>query len=119
MGELDCLLASPDGAFQLKQLFFYVEAATVPAQFVIAGDNAVAGDDDGDGIVMIRHANGSKSARVADGTRLVPVGARLAVRNREQGIPATQLKVGSAKIERLRKDAKLASKVGVEFAAPG
>ena len=118
-GRTHGLLASPDGAFQLKQLFFYVEAATVAAKLVVASDNAMAGNDDGNRIVMIRHAHGAKSTWIADRTRLIPVGARLAVRNREQGIPAAQLKLGSAKIERLREDAKLAGEVGVEFTAPG
>src|SRR5271154_5526679 len=103
------------GLFQVEQLALGVETAAVPAQGSARCDHTMAGHDDGDGIPVVRHAHRAVSMRVADSLGDITVAARLSVGNFEQRMPACQLEVGSAKIERERELAALARKVFVEF----
>ena len=107
------------GLLQVEQLALYVEAAAVTAQRAAGRDHAVAGDDNGDGIPVVRHADGTVGMRVADGLSDVAVATGLAVWNFEQRMPARELELGSSKIERQRELATLAGKVFVEFSEIG
>ncbi len=86
--------------FKVEQLALDVETATVTAQRAARRDHPVAGNDDSYWISVVRHADGTVGVRVANGLSNVPVAAGLAVWNFEQGVPAGELELGSAKIER-------------------
>ena len=79
----------------------------------------MAGDDDGDWIPVVRHADGTVGMRVPDGLSDVAIAAGLAVWNFEQRMPARELELGSAKIEREGELAALAREIFVEFAKLG
>ena len=103
------------GLFKVEQLALDVETAAVTAQGAARCDHPMAGDDDGHGIPVVRHADGAVGVRVADGLSDIAVTAGLAVGNFEQCAPAAELEVGSAKIERERELATIAREVFVEF----
>src|SRR5579864_2878643 len=62
-------------SLQLEQPALGGEAATVAAESAIGGDHAMAGHHNSHGIVMIGHADGSKSARLPHRARDFGVGA--------------------------------------------
>ena len=107
------------GLLQVEQLAFYVESAAVAAQGAARCDYAVAGDDDGDGIPVVRHADGAAGVRVANGLSDVAVAAGFAVRDFEQRMPARQLELGSAEIEREGELVALAREVFAELVEVG
>lgn len=107
------------GLLKVKQLAFDVETAAVTAKRSARCDHPVAGDDDGDGIPVVRHADGTVGVRVANGLSDVAVAAGLAVRDFEQRMPARELELGSAEIEREGELASLTREVIVEFAEIG
>ena len=107
------------GLLQVEQLALEVETAAVTAERAARCDHPVAGDNDGDWIPVIRHADGTAGLRVANRFGDVAVAASLAVWNFEQRMPARELELGSAKIEREGKRATLTGEIIVEFAEIG
>ena len=73
-------------------------------------------DDDRDGVAIVRHANGAKSLRAADGPGNVGIGSSLAIGNRQQRAPAGELEIGAAQIERKTEFAARAREVFFQFA---
>src|SRR6266481_6098900 len=104
---------------KVEQLALDVEAAAVTAKRAARCDHPVAGDDDGDWIPVVRHADGAVGVRMANGLGYVAIAAGLAIWNFEQGTPASELELGSAKIERERELAPLTREVIVKFAKIG
>ena len=104
---------------QVEPLALDVEAAAIAAQRSAGCDHAVAGDDDGDWIPIVGHADGAEGLRVSDGAGNIGIGAGLAVGDREQRLPAGEWKRSSAKIERHRKFVPLTGEVLVQFAEVG
>src|ERR1700687_5732568 len=86
-------------ALQVEELLFQRESAAVTAERAVGGNHAMAGHDDGDGIVVVGRTDGAEGLRPADGARLVGVGAGLAVGNLQKRVPAAHLEIGSAKIQ--------------------
>src|SRR5689334_10230749 len=93
---------APHCSLEMKQLLLYIESATVTAELVVAGDHAMARNNDRNRVVVVRHSDGTKATRTPDGARQVGVRTGLSVRDFEQRIPAAQLEVGAAEIERDR-----------------
>src|ERR1700675_3633044 len=87
------------GLLKVEQLALDVETATIAAQRTARRDHPGAGDDDGDWIPVVRHADGAVGVRMANRLRHVAIAAGLAVWNFEQCTPASELKLGAAKIE--------------------
>src|ERR1035438_1915983 len=106
-------------ALQVKQLALDVEAAAISTQRPSGCDDAVAGNNDGDGIPIVGHADRAEGLRVSDGAGDIAVAASLAVGDCEERLPAGELKCGSAEIERHREFVALAAEVLVEFAKVG
>ena len=107
------------GSLQVKQLALDVESAAIAAQRSSGGDDAMAGNNDGDRIPIVGHADSAEGMWVSDGAGDIAVAASLAVGDREERLPAGKLKRGSAEVERHRKFATLAAKVLFEFANVG
>ena len=104
---------------KVEQLALDVEAAAVTAKRPARRDHPVAGDDDGNWIPVVRHADGTVGVQMANGLSDVAIAAGLAVWNFEQRTPASELEVGSAKIKREGKFASFTREVIVEFAEIG
>src|SRR3979411_257033 len=92
---------------KVEQLALDVETAAVTAKRPARCDHPVAGDDDGNWIPIVRHANGAVGVRVANRLGDVAIAAGLAVWNLEQCTPASELEPGSAKIKRQGEHASL------------
>ena len=107
------------GSLQVKQLALDVESAAIATQRSSGGDDAMAGNNDGDRIPIVGHADGAEGPRVPDDASDISIAARLAVRDRAQRLPAGELKLGATKIERHRELTPFAGKVLVEFANVG
>ena len=71
----------------------------------------MAGDDDGDRILMVRLAHGTESMWTADSTRYFSIRTRFAIRNPEQGFPAVFLKWCPNQIEFASEFTKLPAKI--------
>jgi hypothetical protein len=112
-------LTSQTGLLKVEQPTLDVEPSAISAERTARSDYPVTGDDDGDWIPVVRHADGSVGVSMADGFRDVAITPSLTVRNFEQRIPARKLKRSSAEIERERKLPSLAREVIVEFAKIG
>jgi len=98
-------------SFQIEKLALDVEATTIAAQRTARSDYAMARDDDGDRIPVVRHAYGAESLRVPDGARDVGVAAGLTIRDGEERLPARTLKICAAQIERNRELTALAREI--------
>ncbi len=103
------------GLLEIEQFAFEIEAAAVSTERATGGDHPVAGNDDRDGVAVIRHADGAIGVRVADDLSNVAIAARFAVRNFQQRPPAGELEICSAKIEGVRELAPLAREVFIEL----
>src|SRR6185369_7566214 len=71
-------------AFEFKEFALDVEAATVSAECAVGSDDAMAGDDDRNGIAVVGEAHGAKALRTADGAGDVGIGASFAIRDANQ-----------------------------------
>src|SRR5882724_187213 len=107
------------GLLQIEQFALDVESATVSAERAVGGDHTMTGNNNRDGITVVRHADGAECMWMRDGLGDVAVRASLAVRDVEQGAPALQLKVGAAEVEGEGEVLAIASEIFVEFAEPG
>src|ERR1700730_8076332 len=100
---------------KLEQLALDVEPAAVTAKRPARCNHPVAGDDDGNWIPVVRHADGAVGVRMANRLGDVAIAAGLAVWDFEQCAPASELELGSAKIEWEGELASLTREVIVEF----
>src|SRR6266481_4902188 len=103
------------GLLQIEQFALDVESATVSAERAVGGDHTMTGNNNRDGITVVRHADGAECMWMRDGLGDVAVRASLAVRDVEQGAPALQLKVGAAEVEGEAEVLAIASEIFVEF----
>jgi hypothetical protein len=106
-------------AFQFKQLALKLEASTITAERTARSNHAVAWNDDGYGVAIVRHAYGAESLRMADGARDISIAASFSIGDFKQGIPARKLKWRAAKIKWKRKFAALSGKVFIECTQVG
>ncbi len=103
--------------FQGQQRAFQLKAAAVADQSAVAPDNAVAGDDEADGVGADGAPDGAHGARTFDLRGDVAVGARLAVGDGEQGLPDGALKGGAAQVQRKGERRVFAGAVGLQVGA--
>src|SRR5690349_24529723 len=73
--------------FEIQKPAFLGQPAAVPGQLAVAADDAVAGDDDGDGVRTVCQADCTRRGWVSETARQFSIRGRLAERNRQQGIP--------------------------------
>src|SRR5690242_1537208 len=73
---------------------------SIPARSPVGGDDAMAGDREGDRIRGARARDGADRAAAAYGGRDLAVGARLAVRDRAQRLPHLPLERRRLHVER-------------------
>ena len=109
-------LLNRERAFQRQQFALDVESPAVAAQRSIRGNHPMAGNNDGDGIPIIRQPHSPEPLRTAHRASDVGIGAGLAIGDGQQRIPAGKLKGSSAQLERNSKLATLAGKVLAQFA---
>ena len=79
----------------------------------------MAGNDYRDRVAIVGHAYGAKGVGLVDGAGNVGIGTSFAIGNREQRLPAGELEVGAAEIERESELATLAGKVFVQLLRVG
>ena len=94
-----------------------VDAVGVACETAACADDAVAGDDDGDGVVCDGAADGVGGFFHADAAGDFTVGDRFAVGNREQDVPDFLTKRCGFRCERRQKVGLLPAEVEVEPAA--
>ncbi len=108
-------MAKIGDAFQPEQLVFHVESAAVAAQSIAGSDDAVAGDNDRDRIIVVGLAYGPKSSWTAYLARDIGIGTRFAIGDGEQGIPAFFLEFGADKLQLAGELAQLPFKIGLKL----
>ena len=86
-------------SFKPKQFLFCIKATAVTRESSICAQNPVAGNNDGNGIVMIGLAHGAEGIRTSNGASDFAIGAGFTVRNAQQRLPAIFLKLRSNQIE--------------------
>src|SRR5205809_437985 len=99
-------------ALQPKQLVLDLQATSVTAQGTAGGDDSMAGNDDGDGIVMIGLAYGPERSRAAHLPGDFGIGASFAVGDRQQGVPTFFLEFGADKVQLAGKLTQIPLKIG-------
>ena len=103
--------------FEIEQLSLHGEPTAEPDQPAVAADDAVAGDDDGDGVGAVGGPHGADRGGPADGLRQLPVAPRLAVGDALERGPHLPLERGAVRGEWNRKDDEIAGEVGCQLAA--
>src|SRR5258708_20730168 len=85
----------PDGnlraflhAFQFQEFFFHTQPAPVAGKRAVGADYAVAGHDNGDGVVMVGLAHGAKGLRASDFAGDIRIRAGLAGGDAGESEPA-------------------------------
>src|SRR5690606_36265046 len=78
--------------FVLEQRALERQPAAVTRQRAVRADHPMAGHDQADRIRAVRGADAARGCRAADRACDVGIAARLAVRNRQQGVPHGVLK---------------------------
>mgnify|MGYP001643793670 FL=1 len=104
-------------AFERQELHLLVDAVGVACETAACADDAVAGDDDGDGVVRDGAADGVGGFFHADAAGDFAVGYRFAVGDREQDVPDFLTKRCGFRCERRQKVGLLPAEVKVEPAA--
>ena len=97
-------------ALEVQQLLLDREAAAEARQRTIRADDAMAGNDDGNGIAAIREAHRARGFRVAEIRGQPAVRRGLAVGNVQQAFPDPALEIGAARIQRQVELARCAAK---------
>jgi len=103
-------------AFEGEELFLDRQAAAVAGEFAVAADDAMAGDDDGDGIGSIGEADGARGFGIADAAGEFAVGDGLAVGNVAEQLPDFLLKGRALGSEREVEGFEFTAEVGAELA---
>ncbi len=101
----------------LEQPFLTVEPAAVSTEGSIGGDDAVAGNHDGNGVPPVRGPDRPRRPRAADPPGELRVAHGLAERNRPQALPDQVLKRRAGHRERQLEIAKLALEIGSQLLA--
>ena len=78
-------------AFEGKQFFFDRQASTVSGELTVTADDAVAGNDDGDGIRSVGQADGAGGFGIAGAAGEFAVGDGFAVRDVAEQLPDFEL----------------------------
>ena len=97
---------------QAEQIFFAGQSAAIPAHLPVGANHAMAGNDDGNWIVVIGAANGAAGLWLSNGDGNVLIAGRAAVRNGAQGLPDRQLKGGPEQLQGEGEPTQMAGKVG-------
>ena len=98
---------------------FAGEAPAVAGEAAIFGDDAVAGDDDGNGIGGAGAGDGADGFFASDGAGDLAVGARGAPRDAAEFFPDAALKSGGLHVEREIAMRLFAAEMAEDFADPG
>ena len=101
-------------AFERQELHLLVDAVGVACETAARADDAVAGDDDGDGVVCDGAADGMGGFFHADAAGDRAVGHRFTVGNREQDVPDFLTKRRCFWCERWQKVGLLSAEVEFE-----
>ena len=96
---------------QGEEVLFFVGAGGVAAGGAVLVDDAVAGDDDGHGVVVVGLSNGAGALGVAHAGGLLAVRDGLAVGNLLQFGPSSHLVLGAHDMQGQGEVASLAVKV--------
>lgn len=72
--------------------------------------------DDRNRIAVIRHSDRAECIGLTHCACYIGVGSRFSVRNRQQRLPASELKISAAEIERKLESAAIAGKIFLQFA---
>ena len=83
---------SPVFFFQSQRQTLFLQSAGITRKCSVGADDAVAGNDDGDGISVICHTHGAAGLFFADGFGDVSIAAHLAVRDVDERRPNRFLK---------------------------
>ena len=78
--HLPSTAGAQQASFRVQQPLLAPDAAAESAQFAVAADHAVTGNNHGHRIFIIHVAHGSEGLRAADGAGHIPVGGGLANR---------------------------------------
>ena len=97
----------------MKQLLLAGEAVGIAAEGGVGGDDAVAGDEEGDGIAGKSLADGPGGTAMKEPGE-VAVGAGLAVRDGEKRLPDAALKGGTVRMEARKRTRLTAGKIIVQ-----
>ena len=99
--------------FQLQQASFHVEARGIACERAVGADDAVAGDEDGDGVAMHRLSDGLCRA-AADASGDLAIAHRGAVGDVQQFLPHLLLKRRALRVQRREKARIHAAEVTIE-----
>src|SRR5205814_2893576 len=106
-------------AFEREQPVFDAESRGIAADRAVAGNHAVARDQDRQRVTAVGLAYSARRVRLADVSRHVAVRAHAAERNRKQRLPYAPLKRRAVRRQRQIEFAALAGKVLAELRACG
>lgn len=91
--------ASVGGGFEGEEELLGGEAAGEPGKFAAGGEDTVAGEEDGEGVVADGGADGAGGGGAVEGVGDGGVGGGAAVGNGGEGVPHGFLEVGAAGVE--------------------
>lgn len=97
----------------MQQCAFVVQPGGKSGQLMVFADDAVAGNEEQNGIVPTGVAHGASSLRLADALCYVAVTARLTIRYGAQGVPYALLKDCAVQFDGYVPHMKLLLKIGV------
>src|SRR3990172_135285 len=96
---------------QRQQPALEIEAAAVPAQPASRCDDTVAGDDDGDGVLMVGRSHGPVALGIAHGPGDLRIRPRFTIRDLLQGVPTAALEWRARRSNRKRESGTLSVEI--------
>ena len=102
-------------SFQLEQLLFAFDSPAITGEFAVAGDDTMAGNDDGDGVGGACAGDGTDRGGLADVGGNPRVAAGFAARNAAESFPDAHLKGGGAEIEREIERGRMLGELGKDL----
>src|SRR5260370_12026643 len=103
-------------AFEFEKHFLRGETAAKSCKAAVAADDAVAWNNDGNGIAPVRQSHRANSFGIADALGELRVENRFSIGNRAQGIPHAKLKGRSFHRQRQIKFLQFAADVRLQLA---
>src|SRR5712692_6645055 len=103
-------------AFEGEKFFLDGQPAAVSGELAVRSNDAMAGNDDRNGIGTVCQAHGARGVRVADASGQLAVGDGLAVGDLAKLLPDSLLKGGALGREREVKGFKVSGEIGAELA---
>lgn len=105
--------------FEVEEILFAPQSAAVSTEGSVASDDAVAGDEDGDGVFAVGAAHGALGAGATDATGKLGIRSSGSAGDVPEGVPDAELEIRAAHVEGQGEIGSAAEEIPAQFPGEG